>query len=150
MSASVSLSISASPSIGFTQYSRGNYAVLPTNTNDLETLYTEGEEITVENQDGQLVGQEGALEYMVHLFKVFVGENTYAQIECVAQSDLAPNLSAVYLQIFNNLSSLWETLDSNNTAHANQDFSFFETIEDLTNYKDDQNVVVCRVYQLAI
>lgn len=150
MSASVSLSISASPSIGFTQYSRGNYAVLPTNTNDLETLYTEGEEITVENQDGQLVGQEGALEYMVHLFKVFVGENTYAQIECVAESDLAPSMSSIYLEIFNWGSVQWEIIDSNNTSSANEPFTFFKTSEDITNYKDATQVMTCRIYQLAL
>lgn len=123
---------------------------MPNNPNDLEIIYTEQEEADVATRNDVRVGQTGSLQYMIHQFKSFVGSETRGTIEVELQSDLAPKYSAVYLQIYNRNSGAWETLTSNNTADDGIDLELHGVVADLTNYKDAQNVIVCRVYQLAI
>lgn len=43
----------------------------------------------------------------------------------------------------------WETIDSDTTTVENTDIDLEANIADLTNYKDGNNVVCCRVYQEA-
>lgn len=93
------------------------------------------------------VGQTATDEYAVHQFKDYVSGDS-AIFECELQSDLAPSGSVVCLQIYNHDSSEWETIDSNNSASADTDFTLNAEIIDLTNYKDN-NIVTCRVYQNA-
>lgn len=147
-SASGSRSASASPSTGYSLYTRGDELTLPNGTSDLETIYSDDEETDVATRDDVRVGQTGALQYMIHQFKVFVGDKTTCKVEWEGRSDLAPSDSTVYLQIFNQTTT-WETVDSNSSAPADTDFEMEEDIEDLTDYKDSNSVVTCRVYQLA-
>lgn len=149
-SSSVSRSVSPSPSAGYSLYSRGDEASLPANTNDLQTTYTDDEEANVATRNDIYIEQEAALQYMIHQFKDFVGSQTECSVQWEGKSDLAPNLSAVYLEIYNRNTSAWEQLDSDNTAGADVDFELEGKIADLTNYKDVSNVITCRVYQLAI
>ena len=97
-----------------------------------------------------VVTQPGTQQYMVHQFKTFVGANTIATIECEARSSLAPSLSTVYLQIFNYVSLLWDTIDFISLGQADINFVLNKTIRGLSDYKDGSNVITCRVYQLAI
>jgi hypothetical protein len=148
-SVSISLSPSLSPSEGFSVYTKGDEPTLPDNNNDLKTLYTSEEETNILNRDSVMVGQTGTLQYMIHQFKNFVGETTFCNIEWQGQSTLAPSVTPVYLQIWNHLINLWETIDINSTAYVDTDFELKANIGDLTNYKNSSNIITCRVYQFA-
>lgn len=144
-----SASVSPSPSAGYSLYSRQYNTTLPTTDSDLSTLYTEDEEDDVAERDNVRVGQIGSNTYMLHQFKKFVGSNSECKVEWEGRSTLAASSSPIYLQIYNHTSG-WETIDSNSTVAANTDFEMEKNIPSLTNYKDSQNVVACRVHQLAI
>ena len=87
---------------------------------------------------------------MMHQFKDFVGANTSCQLEWEGQSTLAPSASTVYLQIFNKDTPAWETIDSDNTTGANTDFTLTANIANTADYKGGTNIIVCRVFQLAL
>jgi GTPase SAR1 family protein len=135
---------------GWTDYTKGNYAELPTTSADLETTYTAGNITSVATQDDDRVAQTGYLEYMIHQFKDYVGGATRCTLECELQSTLAPTLSAVYLQIYNHNTDVWDTVDSDNTSSADTDFILTGEKADLTNYKYESAIISCRVYQQAI
>jgi len=87
---------------------------------------------------------------MIHQYKVFVGAETACTIECELQTSLDPATSTVYLQIYNQNTTTWETIDSDNTSNPDEDFMLTAVIPDLTNYKDATNVISYRVYQQAV
>jgi hypothetical protein len=146
----MSASISPSPSEGYTDYSRGAYSVLPINDNELDTMYTEDEYINAQTADGHFVSQIGTQDYMVHEFKSFGGEGDTCSLTFEGKSTLAPSQSTVYLQIYNRLTQLWETVASEAAFLANRNFLLSANIKHLSKYKDAQKIVSCRVYQLAI
>ena len=86
---------------------------------------------------------------MVHQYRNFVGSNTQCTVNWDGQSTLAPSSSTVYLQIYNLVSPGWDPVDDDNASDANTDFQLSGTLLDLTNYKDAQNIITCRVYQRA-
>jgi len=155
ISPSVSPSESPSPSPGYKAYSRGEYVTPPSNDNDLTTDYSAQDVIDVAEEDEARVSQSaerGALaenaKYAIHQYKDFYAGDV-GTLTWVGQSNCAPSTSPVYLQIYNRISLEWETVTSNNTAIANIDFMLSGIIEDLTNYKDENDVLSCRVYQRA-
>lgn len=151
VSPSISPSISPSPSAGYEEYSRGDYAVLPTNNNDLETLYSAQDYLDVNEKDDVYVAQTGTGEYMIHEFKDFVGANSMCNVEWEGKTSLAPLLSEVVLEIYNHNTDVWDEIDSESVlALPDVDFSLSAGIADLTDYKDGSNVITCRVLQLAI
>lgn len=123
---------------------------LPANDNDLETPYTNQDVIDVATDDGTRVGQTGALEFMIHQYKNFVGNNTHCTLTWNGQTDLDPSLSTVYLQIYNRDTTTWENVDSYSASTVSTDFNLSGEILDLTNYKDASNVISSRIYQEAI
>lgn len=149
VSSTPSPSISPSPSEGYSLYSRGNESILPVNTDNLNTLYTEAEEIIVSTSDSIYIDQTGSNTYLLHQFKAFVGNESFCTLYWKGKSELAPSTSLIALQIFNVTSNVWETIDSNNSGQADVDIELQDTIVDLTNYKDANSVISCRVYQLA-
>jgi len=148
-SISVSLSASPSPSSGFADYTKGNYAELPANDDDLEEPYSAGDIANVATKNDEYVGQTGFLEYMIHQYKNFVGDQPSCQLEWEGQTTFAPTSSTVYLQIYNRITPGWETVDSDNFSNASTDFVLKADIADLTDYKDASNVISSRIYQLA-
>jgi len=139
------------PSREYIDYSRGNYAVLPTNNdNDLETSYSAQDIIDISNNDTTRVPQIGLQEYMIHEYKDYVGTANSCDVSCDLQTDLDPSLSTVYLQIFNRSTNEWNTIDSYNSSTVSTDFTLSGTVSDLTNYKDESTLISCRIYQLAI
>lgn len=148
MSPSISPSLSPSVSPSAANYTRGNYAALPGNDNDLETAYTAQDELDVATKNDVRVNQAATSEYALHQFKDYVGASNAANLEWEGQTNLAPSSSTVILQIYNQNTPAWETVDSDNTSLADTDFSLIADIADLTNYKDAENVISCRVYQL--
>lgn len=149
-SVSPSLSPSPSPSCGYKLYSRGAYTLPPGGYANLDTLYTEAEEVKVETSNDILVDQEGAGQYMIHQFKTFVSSDIACEVTCELRSTLAPTASTVLLQIYSYLENTWVTIDSNNTASADVDFILTAEVLNLDYYKDGSNVITCRVYQLTM
>ena len=149
-SLSSSLSPSLSPSEGYGLYTKGDYATLPTNNNDLETNYTEAQEVLVSTRNQSGVGQTGTSQHIVHQFKNFLGSKTVCEIEWEGKTTLTPVTSTIYLQVYNQDTSLWETVDSNSTWQQDINFELSKKILDTTDYKDGSNVISVRVYQLAI
>ena len=147
---SPSASISLSPSASYRMYTKGDEETLPIGTDDLETYYTEQEEINVENSDNLRVPQTGAEQYMLHSFKNFVEQAPSCTVIWEGRSTLAPSVSPVYLQVYNHNTDEWETIDSNNTAPDDTDFELRDTINDMDDYRNENQLIFCRVYQLAI
>lgn len=150
ISSSPSQSISPSPSVGYQDYTRGHYAVLPTTDADLLTTYSEQDIIDVATSDDVRVGQTATSEYAVHQFKDSTSGSNQCTIQWEGQTNCPPSLSTVYLQIYNQVSGTWETVDSNNSAPANTDFTLSASMNDLTNYMTVGELISCRVYQLDI
>lgn len=96
------------------------------------------------------IGQSAQLQYMVHQFKNFVGSAANCGIEFFGESDLPLYNSTAYLQIYNRTTHQWDTLDTNNTWPDEITFELKKKKVDLTNYKNAQNIISCRVYQRAI
>ena len=101
-------------------------------------------------KDDVRVGQTATNEYTIHQFKDYAGAANNCTIEWEGQTNCAPSLSTVYLQIFNRNTPTWETIDSDNTSAEDVDFILSGSKADLTNYKDVSGVIVCRVFQLDI
>lgn len=134
---------------GGTTYTRGNYATLPTDTTDLETSYSSQDNTDVAAADGVRVTQNAIDEYAVHQFKDEVLSSS-CTVTLTGQSDLACSESTIYLQIYNHNTTSWETIDSDNTTAANTNFTLTADMNDLTNYKDGNSIVTCRIWQLGV
>jgi hypothetical protein len=143
-----SLTLAFIPDIA--DYTRGNYAVLPTADANLETTYTDAEVVNVATSDNVRISQLAAGEYAIHQFKNFVGSQTSVSLTWEGQTDFSPSSSTVFLQIYNRNTTAWETIDSDNTTGTNTDFTLTAVISDLTNYKDADFVIACRIYQQAV
>lgn len=131
-------------------YSRGNYADLPADDADLETVYSSSDVAAVATNDGSRISQSASGQYAIHQFKNVV-TSTSVTVSWDGQSNIAPSDSSVVLQIYDRVTSggIWETLDTESLADADVDFELSGSKADLTNYKDDNDVVCHRVYQLA-
>lgn len=130
-------------------YSRGNYAELPTNDDDLETMYSPQDVIDVATNDTIRVLQAGTGQYVIHQFKNFTGIAISASPTWDGQTNLAPGASPVILEIYNQVSGLWEEIDRDDSSPIDTDFTLTAGVADLGNYKNTQQVVSCRVYQLG-
>lgn len=129
-------------------YTREAKAALPSNDNDLATDYTKPDKIDVDSDDAVRVTLSGSGQYNIHQFK---DEHTNSTDEITltanVQSSTAPVSSTVYLQIYNHSSGAWETLDTNNAAAADTDFTLSGSkTSSLSDYYSS-NIVSGRVYQ---
>ena len=150
-SLSPSTSESASPSAPVLNYSRGSYDILPLVDDDLETLYSEEEITAVEAIDGVYVEQAaGEYIYSVHQFRDELLGYTNGRVTWVGKSTINTSISAVYLQVFNQISQLWETLASCVLDVVDEDVTITAVISGLSSYLDDDGVITCRVYQEEI
>ena len=141
------MSISASPSPGWEGYTKGAYAVLPTDDADLETDYTGQDYTDVSTHNEVRVSQiADYTEYTIHQFKNYAGTNASATITAELQSNHPPSTSTVYLQIYDYDGAVWETIDSDSTHAADTGFELVAYMNDLTNYKED-GIMTCRIYQ---
>jgi len=145
---SAPLDIGADEYFAPTNFSRGDYAALPSTEADLENIYTSGEISQVASDNADRVSQSAIAQYAIHQYKTDVGVNTSWTFHWNGQSSLAPSTSVVKLQIYDIEGTTWEDLDEDNAAAANTDFDLTATVtSDLDHYKDVNNVVTCRVYQ---
>lgn len=103
----------------------------------------------MEFDDATRVPQSASDEYAIHQFKNYVGDVNAVTLYCDCQTDLAPSISTVYLQIYNINTLIWDTVDSDNTSNADTDFVLTAIVIPLTDYKDASSTITCRVWQLA-
>ena len=131
-------------------FTRGNYASLPADDADLETVYSSSDITDVGIHNSSFVNQTGTTQFMIHQYKKDAGSNTRCTVTSILQTDLLPSSSTVYLQIYNRDSTSWETIDSDNTSAINTDITLTYYISDLTNYKDGSNIIAIRLYQQSL
>jgi hypothetical protein len=149
-------------------YTRGDRATLPLNDTDLENTYSVQDYLDVAVLDTDRVNQSATGEYAIHQYKDYLSTEIRCIIRWEGQTDVAPALSPVYLQIYNRNTNVWDTIDQNPTLYgatfspygaetpyyggrnADTDFVLTADLSNITNYKDANNMISCRVYQLAI
>ena len=126
-------------------------AALPADDADLENAFTPDDYDDVALDDGTRVAQTATDEYSAFLFKDKHTEDAAINVTWNGQSDLAPSVSTVYLQIYNRITPTWETLDSDDTTAADTDFDLEgQVVANLDQYFDGDFWISCRVYQEAI
>jgi hypothetical protein len=141
--------IGADEYVAGTNFSRGDYSPLPTTDADLENIYTAGEVTQVGSDDADRVSQSAIVQYAIHQYKNNVGTATRWSLRWNGQSSMAPSTSKVVLQIYDRDGTTWEDLDEENGVAANTDFDLTATISsNAEHYKDANNIICCRVYQL--
>lgn len=111
-------------------------------------MYTDDEEDDVARRDMVFVAQSGT-NYLIHQYKSFLGSNVEVNIEWEGKSGIAPDDSIAYLQIYNEVTSSWETIDYVSNGSENINFELSAYILDATSYKDASNVISVRIYQHA-
>jgi hypothetical protein len=167
LAASISPSISPSPSPGWVNYTRGDEVSLPSNDNDLETIYSAQDVIDVATSNDVRVNQSATSQYAIHQYKMYA-DVLEAKNECfVTWEGQSDSTATIYLQIYNQVSGLWETIgqspadyDGSITSYdketvfydghsINTDFNIRASVPDLTNYKK-YNVVSFRIYQREV
>ena len=116
----------------------------------METNYSAQDYLDVNLKDDIRVGQTASKEYAIHQFKDYVGNSNACDLECELKTNLIPSDSTVYLQIYNQNTSTWDTVDSDELSAADSDFSLIANVADLTDYKTADKTISCRVYQLGI
>lgn len=124
--------------------------MLPTGDSDLSTGYTVDEVLDVASDDDVYVCETALSGYVVHQYKVYAGSQTKVIVRIKMKSSLAPSGSTAYLQVYNQVTSAWGTIDTDNTTAADTEFYLEAYIADLTNYKDSGGVVSMRIYQQLI
>ncbi len=122
---------------------------LPSNKNNLAIIYGAQDEMDVSEDDGIRVPISGLLTYLAHQYRI-VNNNSMDAV-CIKinlQSTLAPSISPVYLQIWNVLTSTWDTKTSNTTAAEDTDFDLEYLLDsNQANYYDENHEIAIRVYQ---
>ena len=116
-------------------------------------MFTSSEYIAVESINNIYTSQNTTIvgNYSIFEYKDFIGSINSVFIIWVGRTSLAPVLSTVYLQVFNNTTQSWETLVSNNITAADINFTLSATISNnLNDYFDEFQRVICRVYQRSI
>ena len=129
-------------------YTKGDYATLPTNNDNLESIYTDQEIIDVAINDTDRVSQIASSEYAIHQYENYVDAEANCVLRWKGRTTLSPATSTVYLQIYNVNTNTWEIKDSDSTSAVDTDFELTATIMDLTEYRDITDSITCRIYQL--
>jgi len=137
-------------------YTREDNKLLPANDDNLSTAFTGHEYDAVKLDDGTYVGQKFNFHMLFEWKDMNPNSNNTDKIKpsCKIKSSLAPSISAMYLQVYNQTTSTWVTIATNNIADANVEFTIngsqFAEVDNF--YKEDNGDywVSCRVYQEAI
>ena len=106
--------------------------------------------IDVDTKNDVRVAQTATGQIAIHQFKDYVGANASCTVEWEGQSNWACSDSTVYLQVYNINTTTWDAVDDDSTTGADTDFVLTGSIADLTNYKDAQDIISCRVYQSGV
>jgi hypothetical protein len=125
------------------------YSSLPSTVADLTTLFTDSDYIAVATEDASFVVQDASgTGNAIFEFKD-LRAGTQVQVTWKGQSNLSALAAHIQLQIWNIDSSTWEVLATDRLSPANANLTLSATISPLTNYKDANGFVACRVWQNA-
>lgn len=123
---------------------------LPSDDTDLETVYSDLEVLDVATKDSVYVDQEATNQIAIHQFKNYVGASTKCVLRWSGKTDLSGSIRPIYLEIYNRISGVWDSIASNNDVSSGVDFELVGSITDLSPYIDGSKVISCRVYQNAV
>lgn len=131
-------------------YSRGPMGTtLPTVTTDLRDVYGVDDLAAVLTVDDGLYSiQPASDQYPGHLYKVTILSDTM-WYNWTGKVGVATSTLSAHFQIYNNNTSNFDTITTDNVTAANTNFTFAGTqaVSVANGYKDGSNVVCCRVYQ---
>lgn len=129
-------------------FTKESNASLPTTATPLSTAFTKAEVVNVSSDNATYTDLTGP-QYLLYMYERWHTNSTDTiTATWNGKSTKAPSSGTVYLQIWNKTSSAWETLDSNNSAAANTDFTLTGgKTTSLSDYYQTGNKVVFRVYQ---
>ena len=125
-------------------YSREDVGTLPGTDDDLAILYSTADKDDVSVEDTNRVGITG-LGILIHQFKDQLASGPVTG-KWIGQTTQTPSTATVYLQIFNQSTLTWETVDTNDSASVDTDFTLQGGVADSTDYISDGQVSF-RVYQ---
>ena len=129
----------------------GDEVNLPADDTDLENDYSVQDYLDVDLNDEIRVCQTATQQYMIHQFKDFVGTAPQLHLKWIGRSTLAPSVSIVKLEIYNQVTTTWVEVDSDNATAEDTDFTLEGDVTvDVDNYKDATNIISCRVWQQAL
>lgn len=90
-------------------------------------------------------------KFAIFLFKDRLGAVTNATVTWNGRTNLAPTVSTVYLQAYNQTTSTWTTIDSENLIGADTDFDLIGNLPTggtvMSDFLDAENLITHRVYQ---
>jgi hypothetical protein len=130
------------------EFSREAAAALPAGITNLSTPYSAQDYIDVNADDAVRVGMKGT-NYLIHQFTQSAESvSTGIEATCNVQAAYSPQISPVRLQIYNHVTSLWETIAENNTSPPGTDFTLYGIVSgDTAPYYSGMLTVSFRVYQ---
>ena len=107
----------------FQSYTRGDYSSLPTDTTNLETSFSDQDYLDVETDNNIYVLQLAAGEHAIFQFKdKNLDGYSAASVLARVKSSTAASTAPIYLQIYNQTTNSWETLDVDHSTAANTEF----------------------------
>jgi len=135
-------------------YSRWDEKTLPADDYDLETLFIASEYTKVSIDDADYVDQEGNFYWVFEFKDQNINNTDKIKVSWKGQTDLAPTVSTVHLQIYNQTDNIWEDLNTDNISNADTDFTLngsqFAQVDKYYAKIGSYYWVSCRVYQQAI
>lgn len=122
---------------------------LPATDANLETPYTPQDYLDVETDNDVFVAQCGSAQFVIHEYKD-TNTNSADIIVLVWRGEvsIAASIATVYLQIYNQNTTTWETQYTDSTTAADTEFEMNATINSsISDYYDGGNEISCRIYQ---
>lgn len=132
-------------------YSKDAQVSLPTDDAGGQFQFTPGEYGDVADEDGDFASSTAEDSYAIYVFKDKNTSNSAPiAVAWKGKSNIAPSVSPIVLEIYNQDAEEWEELDRNDSAAAH-DLVTLEggIVSNLSDYYDAGTFVTCRVWQLA-
>lgn len=123
----------------------------PSTVTDLNEAFSSLQYGNVSADDGDYLIQTGSLYLTAYYKKIWTNTTDSPSFTWRGRSTLSPQISPVFLQIYNVSTSTWETLDTETLQPADRDFVMSGVQSTNTaNYYDTRNIVSFRIYQKVI
>lgn len=121
---------------------------LPTNEENLPTLYSSQEYIDA-SSDNDIYAEREGLGYLVHQFKLYAtDQQSFIRFTWQGQATVAPSTSPVVMQLYNYDTAQWDTFATNNSSPANTDFTLVGLVNTANStYHSPDREVTGRIYQ---
>ena len=121
---------------------------LPANDADLTTAFSPPDYTAVLFLDGVRVNLTSINTHAVFEFKDQYTMNIPFTVTWIGQSNKATTEAPIFLQIYNRITTTWETLQSDTTTPANTNVTLTGSkLSQIANYFDGSHTISCRVYQ---